>query len=181
MSGSLDRLKVLVVDDKKNMRRLVSRMLKAMGIDKVREARNGEDALQKMNNFMPDIVITDWVMEPIDGIELTQYLRSEESPDPFIPVIMMTGHSEAYRVQQARDCGVTEFLAKPLSAQTLCSRVAAVINKPRPFIRTKTFFGPCRRRHNWADYMGQDRRKTAEDRQSDNAERDRLEELLDSL
>lgn len=181
MSGSLDRLKVMVVDDKKNMRRLVSRMLNAMGIDKVREAENGEDALEKLTSFTPDIVITDWVMEPIDGIELTQYLRSEESPDPFIPIVMMTGHTEAYRVRQARDVGVTEFLAKPLSAQTLCSRISSVINKPRPFIRTKTFFGPCRRRHNWSDYMGPDRRQSGDGPPSDTAERDRLEQLLDSL
>jgi len=160
MSYDLEGLKVLLVDDSLQMRALVSRLLLALGIGSVELAQSGKHAIAMNENFRPDIVITDWLMEPMDGIELTRYLRNDKnSPDPFIPIIMMTGHAEVERVMEARDAGVTEFLVKPLSAKSLCDRIVSVIEKPRPFIRTKTFFGPCRRRQGWTGYTGPERRK----------------------
>ena len=60
---------------------------------------------------------------------------------------MLTGHSEKKRVTAARDAGVTEFLAKPISAKALYQRIVNVVANPRPFIKTKTYFGPDRRRN----------------------------------
>jgi response regulator RpfG family c-di-GMP phosphodiesterase len=83
----------------------------------------------------------------LTGIEFTRLLRtSADSPDKFIPVIMTTGYSDRSTVIAARDAGVTEFLAKPITAKALYGRVLEVINNPRPFIRSKTYFGPDRRR-----------------------------------
>ena len=75
------------------------------------------------------------------------------------PIIMLTGHSEKRRVIEARDTGVTEFLAKPISAKALYQRVLNVVANPRPFIKTKSYFGPCRRRNNHGNYVGPERRK----------------------
>jgi DNA-binding response OmpR family regulator len=72
---------------------------------------------------------------------------------------MLTGHSEKKRVLEARDAGVTEFLAKPISAKALYQRILNVVVNPRPFIKTKTFFGPDRRRNHSSSYVGPERRK----------------------
>ena len=71
---------------------------------------------------------------------------------------VITGHSERWRVMEARDAGVTEFIAKPLTAKAVIDRVNAVIFRPRPFIRTPTFFGPDRRRRADPTYQGPWRR-----------------------
>jgi two-component system, chemotaxis family, chemotaxis protein CheY len=76
-----------------------------------------------------------------------------------VPIIMLSGHSEKNRVMQARDAGVTEFLAKPIAAKALYERILSVVLNPRPFIRTATFFGPDRRRNVNPNYFGPERRK----------------------
>jgi DNA-binding response OmpR family regulator len=72
---------------------------------------------------------------------------------------MVTGHTEKDRVTAARDAGVTEFLAKPISAKALYERIVNVVANPRPFIKTKTYFGPDRRRNSNSNYVGPERRK----------------------
>jgi DNA-binding response OmpR family regulator len=79
--------------------------------------------------------------------------------NPYVPIIMLTGHSEKKRVVSARDAGVTEFLAKPISAKSLYERILNVVANPRPFIRSKTYFGPDRRRNINQNYVGAERRK----------------------
>ena len=98
-------------------------------------------------------------MEPVDGEQFVRRLRDpRRSPDPFVPVILLTGFSELRRVRAARDFGVTDFLAKPVSAKTLYARLAALVERPRPFVRTRTYFGPCRRRGASGVYTGPERR-----------------------
>jgi DNA-binding response OmpR family regulator len=75
---------------------------------------------------------------------------------------MLTGHSEKRRVTVARDAGVTEFLAKPISAKGLYQRILNVVANPRPFIKTKTYFGPDRRRNTSNTYIGPERRTGGE-------------------
>ena len=109
---------------------------------------------------MPDIIIADWVMPIIDGLELTQMIRQPgANANPYVSIIMLTGHSERRKVVAARDAGVTEFLTKPVSAKALYQRVMNVIANPRPFIKTETYFGPDRRRAVSSSYSGPERRK----------------------
>src|SRR3984893_11787927 len=99
-------------------------------------------------------------MPIFDGLELTQMIRQPgANANPYVPIIMLTGHSEKKRVIASRDAGVTEFLAKPISAKSLYQRVFNVVVNPRPFIKTKTYFGPCRRRNTGPNYAGPERRK----------------------
>jgi DNA-binding response OmpR family regulator len=79
--------------------------------------------------------------------------------NPYVPIIMLTGHSEKKRVIAARDAGITEFLAKPISAKALYQRILNIVVNPRPFIKTKTYFGPDRRRNVGPNYAGPERRK----------------------
>ena len=109
---------------------------------------------------MPDIVLTDWAMPIFDGLELAQMIRQPgANANPYVPIIMLTGHSEKKRARPARDAGITEFMAKPISAKALYQRILNVVANPRPFIKTKTYFGPDRRRNVNSNYVGPERRK----------------------
>jgi PleD family two-component response regulator len=158
MGYNLSKLRVLIVDDSKNMRMLVRTVLNAIGVTTVREAGDGHAGLQELRANPIDIAIVDWVMEPMDGLEFVRQVRSaDDSPNLFLPIIMMTGHTERHRIFKARDAGVTEFLAKPITAKTLLLRLTNIIEHPRPFVRAKGYFGPDRRRRS-EEYAGPERR-----------------------
>jgi len=155
-----NRLRFVVIDDNAHMRRIVRTLLHSYGAREVHEAEDGATGLEAFTHHMPDIVITDWAMPIFDGLELTQMIRQPgANANPFVPIIMLTGHSERSRVGAARDAGVTEFLAKPLSAKALYQRILNIVVNPRPFIKTKTYFGPDRRRNTIPNYAGPERRK----------------------
>jgi DNA-binding response OmpR family regulator len=99
-------------------------------------------------------------MPIFDGLELAQMIRQPgANSNPYVPIIMLTGHSEKRRVMSARDAGITEFMAKPISAKSLYQRILNVVCNPRPFIKTKSYFGPDRRRNVNPNYIGPERRK----------------------
>ena len=162
MSGyRFDRLKVLVVDDSVHMRKLVITILQAFGVVQIFEADSGSRAWTVLRESNPDIVVLDWVMDGMSGLELVQMIRTNpQSPNPFMPVIMLSGHTSADHVLQARDTGVNEFIAKPVSVKTMMTRMAAVIEHPRPYVRTSVYFGPCRRRRQ-DEHRGPERRAAA--------------------
>ena len=162
MSGyKFDRLKVLVVDDNVHMRKLVTTILQAFGVNQIQEAESGKRAWTVLREFNPDVLVLDWMLEDMSGGELVQMLRTNpQTPNPFVPVIILTGHTSVNYVVQARDAGANEFIAKPVSAKTLMSRLVSVIENPRPFVRTAAYFGPCRRRRA-EEYRGPERRADA--------------------
>lgn len=143
----IDQLNVMIVDDNQHMRSLVRAILEAIGVRHFVEARDGEHAIEKLRNNEVHLILIDWNMEPMDGLELTRYLRqSPNSPDPFVPIIMLTGHTERLKVEVARDSGIDEFIAKPVMAKSLLARINSIVTHRRPFIKTGQYFGPDRRR-----------------------------------
>lgn len=155
-----NRLRFLVIDDNTHMRRILRTLLHGFGAREVYEAEDGAAGLEAFTHYMPDIILADWVMPIFDGLELAQMIRQPgANANPYVPIIMLTGHSEKKRVTNARDAGVTEFLAKPISAKSLYERILNVVANPRPFIRSKTYFGPDRRRNANQNYIGPERRK----------------------
>ena len=155
-----NRLRFLVIDDNAHMRRILRTLLHGFGAREVYEAEDGAAGLESFTHYVPDIVITDWAMPIFDGLELTQMIRQPgANSNPYVAIIMLTGHSEKKRVTAARDAGITEFLAKPISAKGLYQRIVNVVANPRPFIKTKTYFGPDRRRNVNPNYAGAERRK----------------------
>jgi CheY-like chemotaxis protein len=158
--ASLDSVRFLIVDDNQYMRAIVVELLRAFGAKRILEAVDGAEAISKGESWEPDIVIIDYAMAT-DGLTFTRKLRAGQTKlDPTLPVILMTGHTEASRVEAARDAGVTEFLAKPLSAETLFARIAAVIDKPRAFTKGPNYIGPCRRRRLGLNFTPWRRRAT---------------------
>src|SRR5689334_6531535 len=120
-----NRLRFLVIDDNAHMRRIVRTLLHGFGARDVYEAEDGAGGLDAFNQYVTDIVLTDWAMPIFDGLELTQRIRQPgANAKPFGPIIMVSGHTEKERVTAARGAGVTEFLAKPISAKALYQRVA---------------------------------------------------------
>jgi len=155
-----NRLRFLVIDDNAHMRRILRTLLHGLGARDVYEAEDGASGLEAFTHHIPDIIITDWAMPIFDGLELTQMIRQPgANSNPYVAIIMLTGHSEKKRVVSARDAGITEFLAKPISAKGLYQRIVNVVANPRPFIKTKNYFGPDRRRNVNPNYIGPERRK----------------------
>lgn len=156
---NLSPLRVLVIDDSPQMRDLLQGLLEAIGINDVLTAENGEQGHALFLETTPDIIITDGAMSPINGYELTDRIRSDpNNPNPFVPIIMISGHVKDENVQRARTSGVSEYLAKPISSETLYERLTAIVGNPYYFIRTPTYLGPDRRRENSDVYQGENRR-----------------------
>lgn len=182
MSYQFRNVSVLVVDDVRPMLSLVSSLLKIFGFSNVYLADDPEDAFVQFCKYKPDIVITDWQMQPYDGLELIRKIRRDpRSPNKFVPVVMMTGYSHRIRVEKARDIGVTEFLVKPFTAKDLCSRIEQLVERPRKFVDTGEFFGPDRRRRKNDAYKGPRRREEEEVFEIDLVEPTDAEKILKDL
>jgi CheY-like chemotaxis protein len=160
MSGyRFERLSVLVVDDSAYMRQLVSTILRGFGVKHIYEAADAERAWVMLREINPDVMLLDWILEGTSGLELTRRVRTDPaSVNPLLPIIMITGNTHVDRVREARDAGINEFLAKPLTVKGLMMRLSSVIEHPRPMVRTEKYFGPCRRRRNRDEYQGPERR-----------------------
>jgi len=155
------RLRFLVIDSDAHMRRIVRTLLHGFGARDVREAEDGATGFDAFKSQSPDIILTAWTLPIYDGLELVQMIRKpDDNANSFVPIIMMTSQPDKALVTTARDAGVTEFLAKPFSAKALYERIVYVISNPRPFVKTKTFFGPNRRRNSGPKHPGgPDRRR----------------------
>ncbi len=164
---SFGTLCILVADDNRFVRSILVTILKALGVGKILQAESGEEAEAFLevsaqmhgDGREVDIILADHLMEPGSGLDLLRYVRSHESEKvKFIPFVMMSGEADRKAVTDARDAGVTEYLAKPMSVMGVASRLLAVIDKPRAFIRAPDYFGPDRRRQT-LPYDGPDKRQ----------------------
>ena len=162
MSGyDFSHMKVLVADDSRHIRSLVNTFLNGFGVADVIQAADAASAFEEITDKDPDLVITDWNMPPSSGLDLVDQIRNHpDSPNPYVPIIMLTGFTELYRVRMARDTGVSTFLAKPVSAASLYKRLCAMVDDKRAFVRVGRFFGPDRRMaRRSADFAGPERRR----------------------
>ena len=159
---NFSHVKVVVIDDNKNMRELLKAMLQAFGVKTILEADDGETGLQLIKTERPDFLFTDYAMKPMDGIEFTKIIRRMDKDIATIPIIMITGHTERRYVELARDAGVTDTLCKPVTALGLYTRICNAVDHPRKFVRSPHYTGPDRRRRDSKDYAGERRR--AEDK-----------------
>lgn len=152
-------MSVLVVDDNQHMRAIIKELLKALGPVVIREAADPVEAFEVLSSVPIDLVLTDLSMPMIDGVEFTRMIRTgADSPNRFLPIVMITGHTERSRIMAARDAGVNEILVKPVTARALVERLKVVIEKPRPFVTCAAYFGPDRRRKTTGGHAGPFRR-----------------------
>lgn len=161
MHLNLSKISCLIAEDSAPIKSLLVNVITQLGINYIDAADNGEQAYELFKKKRHDIVLTDWMMEPISGLELTHLIRQDKlSPNKFAPVIMLSGYASFKRVFEARDAGVTEYMVKPFSAHDIAHRISHVINHPRDFVHCKTYFGPDRRRRVDLNYDGEYRRAT---------------------
>lgn len=159
MAYNFSKLSILVVDDSPDMLDVVANALKYLGVGHVHPCKDADTAFQSFLRNKPDIILTDWEMGSVSGLDLVRRIRRDPgSHNRQVPVVIMTGYTASSRVGEARDWGVTEFLVKPFTASELARRIAYVIDAPRDFVETEQFFGPDRRRRRGVDYQGPERR-----------------------
>lgn len=157
----LSDLTLLVIDDNQYMRQLIGLMLRAFNIGQILDASCAREAFDQLRAIPADCILCDWRMPGMSGIDFIRLLRtSPNSPRPDIPIILCTGHTDRRRIAIARDCGVSEILTKPLAPKALLHKIQAAVFRPRPFIVTPGYTGPCRRRRKNARYDGIERRKS---------------------
>jgi len=162
----LAMLKVLVVDDNANVQRLIGDVLRAGGVGQVENACDGMRAREKIAQWDPHIIFSDWNMPVMDGLEMTRSIRraavvyDPRIPNPHVPVVIVTGHRSEADVLTARKAGVNEFVIKPFTPAGILSRIQLVLLKPRPFIVSRDYIGPDRRRKAELSYTGPMRRTT---------------------
>jgi len=154
-------LAFLIAEKHPAMKTIIREVLHKFGVRNIYEASTPEAAFETFCSVKPDIVTIDWGPE-FDGISLLNKIRQDQaSPDQVVPVIMVTAYTEESRVYAARDAGMTEFLAQPVSAKAIYKHIVSIIQNAREFVRTDEYVGPDRRRHK-GKYDGEERRKEAQ-------------------
>ena len=107
MGFKFERLSILIVEDTAPMRKLVTSVLETLGVGQILTANDGEEGFSLFCQHNPDIVIADWHMLPMSGIDLVYKIRRETtSPNQMVPIVMMTGYSALPRVAEARDAAL---------------------------------------------------------------------------
>ncbi|OYX31835.1 MAG: hypothetical protein B7Y99_09630 [Caulobacterales bacterium 32-69-10] len=141
------------------MVQIVKTILKNFGVVHVYEAKDVAEAFSLVRQYAIDLVFLDYNLGFMDGVEFVKLMRTAtDSPNPYLPIIMLTAYTEHHRVVAARDAGVTEFCAKPVTAIEIYRKIVEVIERPRSFVRTNSYFGPDRRRHD-TDFTGPEKRR----------------------
>ncbi|MFY7962615.1 MAG: chemotaxis response regulator CheY [Elsteraceae bacterium] len=118
-------LSVLVVDDYATMRRIIRNLLQQLGFTDVDEAADGEQALAKLRDKDFGLVISDWNMEPMTGLDLLKAVRADARLKA-LPFIMVTAESKTENVVAAKQAGVSNYIVKPFNAEILKQKLAAV-------------------------------------------------------
>jgi CheY-like chemotaxis protein len=159
----LKRMKVLVVDPNAYMRGVVADSLRRLTVTNINAAANAMEAFTVGRTFKPDLIFVDWDAGRMSGLEFTREVRRNTTGmSRETPIILLAGVIDHDQLMSARQTGINEFLLKPVSAQGVLSRIEEVVLRPRKFIDSRNYVGPCRRRKQDADFAGPWRRLTDE-------------------
>jgi two-component system chemotaxis response regulator CheY len=126
MAGVDKNMSILIVDDYKTMLRIIRNLLKQLGFNSVEEATDGSSALTKLRDKDFGLVISDWNMEPMSGLQLLKEVRADVKLKE-IPFIMITAESKSENVIAAKEAGVSNYIVKPFNAATLKGKLTTVL------------------------------------------------------
>lgn len=162
---NLRRFRVLILEDSPFIAKLLAGALKGLGVGGVMIAHTLAEAKDQVLKYNADddqididVVMTDWLLPDGMGFDFVHWLRSHKRDNiKYLPVIVCSAYASNTLVEHSRDCGATEVLVKPVSAEKIAQRILYVIDKPRPFVQLPDFFGPDRRRKQ-LDFSGTNRR-----------------------
>lgn len=140
-------LNILIVDGNSYMRRVTRMMLMNLGAKSVIEAADGLAALEQIRSCDPDVMLLDWDMPLLNGMEVMRIVRSPGVfPRPDLPIIMLTNRAQRSSVVQALQAGVHEFLVKPTSAKALHDRLSSIVINRRPMMQFGESYVPAPRK-----------------------------------
>ncbi len=160
MAYNFKNIKVLVADDDATIRLVIANIFRTLKVRECLPAVTGNEALEIYKQHKPDLILTDWQMQDMDGLDLCAAIRKlDRESGEATPIILMSGFADESGVKRAIELGVNEFLLKPFSVNDLAARVAYVIDNPRECVITPNYFGPDRRRRDIPAYDGPERRK----------------------
>lgn len=151
---------LLIVEDNDASRRLVMELLRAAGFTNLSFARDAEEAIEHIQTQGPDLLLLDWGLPGMSGIELVNHIRQAalkpdpRFPNPQLPIVMLTARQRVYDVTMASNAGINEFVVKPFSTSTLLKAISSALVKKRQFVATPDFVGPDRRRRKSALHPG---------------------------
>ncbi len=126
MAGVDKNMPILIVDDYKTMLRIIRNLLKQLGFNNVDEAIDGSSALQKLREKECALIISDWNMEPMSGLQLLKEVRADVKLKE-LPFIMITAESKSENVIAAKEVGVSNYIVKPFNAATLKGKLTTVL------------------------------------------------------
>ncbi len=183
----LKRMKVLIVDPNAFMRGVVADSLRRLTVTNIQAAASAVEAFQIGRTFKPDLIFVDWDAGRMSGLEFTREIRRNTTGlHRETPIILLAGVIDHDQLMSARQTGINEFLLKPVSAQGVLSRIEEVVLRPRKFIDSRNYVGPCRRRKEDPNYAGPWRRLTDEPPQNARSEQSKenafkLRAIIDNL
>jgi two-component system chemotaxis response regulator CheY len=119
-------MNVLIVDDYKTMLRIIENLLKQLGFKNIIQATDGSEAIKKLRETPVGLVISDWNMQPMTGLQLLKEVRADERLKT-TPFIMVTAESKTENVVAAKEAGVNNYIVKPFNAETLKTKIVSVI------------------------------------------------------
>jgi len=167
----LKRMKVLIVDPNAFMRGVVADSLRRLTVTNIQAAASAVEAFQIGRTFKPDLIFVDWDAGRMSGLEFTREIRRNTTGlHRETPIILLAGVIDHDQLMSARQTGINEFLLKPVSAQGVLSRIEEIVLRPRKFIDSRNYVGPCRRRKEDPAYAGPWRRLTDEPPQNARSE-----------
>ena len=156
---ALEHISALILDDNAHMRGLVRVILAGFGVRRIEEAGDVAAAMHLIAGGDIDVAFVDMKLAGQSGLEFCRTVRSSpDSPNVYLPLVMITAYSERNRVLDAINAGVDEFLVKPVRAVDVANRVNAIVERRRPFVKCAGYFGPDRRRRDDPRYKGPMRR-----------------------
>jgi DNA-binding response OmpR family regulator len=159
--GSFERVRVLILEDNAHMSTILRTILQGFGVRTIVETRDAADAFEIMRSANPDLALVDYMLGDVDGLEFTRLIRTaSDSPNKYLPIIMVSGHTDRTRIYEAINAGVNEYLAKPVRPVDLYNRLVSLIERPRRFVKSAGYFGPDRRRRQDPRFSGPWRRAT---------------------
>jgi len=150
---------ILIAETQPFLRAILVDILRNIGISNIHTAGSCPEAITQVRTWLPDAIILDWHLKDGSGMKLAQWVRkSAESPNPEIPMVIITGDTSQEKILHARDCGIDEIIIKPVVPKAVISRVKTIFAAKRDFVSSYSFIGPDRRRRKPSGYKGKKRR-----------------------
>lgn len=149
-------LHAVVAEDSQHMRTLLRSMLRTLGFAQVDVETNGADVLRVIETGTPDIVLLDWNMPGLSGIDVVRAIRRFPEPLARVPVMMVTAHASPQRLALSHSLGVNDFLCKPISIKVLARRLQKIVEDPYQVLKPESAQAPQRQRKMPLDVLAQD-------------------------